>query len=369
MTEAIGLLLGLAGLYSSCIDAFDQIRAARSFARDYEILSTRFDVRKARFLQWGDGVGLLCDAHDGRHPHLDSPSLRPAVERVLHCIKMLLTDTEKFQTKYGIQEEAYPEPLGDNTSMCATISSRRRDLFKASYAQFLTRTLEIQRGTSLARKTRWAITGREDFERLISDLDRMIEDLYKLIPVQPAFRKLMVKEDIDNIPEDLAALKLVQEACAIDAKADHHDFWLEAASTRMEATENGTRNEHQITEWMAEVADDTLSGNVGDPKNPYDYQEWLRRIGQSSRRVDVEEIATRSLSLNQLACSNGQPTTGRDFEDAVRLRLQAKWEKQMEHINIKKKPPNLKAEVLLLYWTSAEEDWSIAGIREVRGRD
>ena len=262
MTEAIGLLLGLAGLYSSCIDAFDQIRAARSFARDYEILTTRFDARKARFLQWGDGVGLLCDVHDGRHPHLDSPSLRPAIERVLHCIKMLLTDTEKFQAKYWIQEDAHSGLLGDNTSFCATISRPRRDLFKASYDQFLARTLKIQRGTSLNRKTMWAIIGREDFERLISDLDGMIEDLYKLIPVQPAFRKLMVKEDIDNLPEDLTALRLVQEACAIDAKTDHNDLWLEVASTRMEATENGTRNEHQITEWMAEVSDDTLSGNV-----------------------------------------------------------------------------------------------------------
>jgi Prion-inhibition and propagation len=58
MAEAFGFIFAIAGLYSSCIEAFDQIRAARSFGRDYEILSTRFDVRKARFLQWGDGVGL-----------------------------------------------------------------------------------------------------------------------------------------------------------------------------------------------------------------------------------------------------------------------------------------------------------------------
>jgi hypothetical protein len=77
---------------------------ARSFGRDYEILSTRFDVRKARFLQWGDGVGLLNEAEEGRHPDLDSPAIRPAVKQVLHCIKMLLTETENLKSKYGLEE-------------------------------------------------------------------------------------------------------------------------------------------------------------------------------------------------------------------------------------------------------------------------
>jgi hypothetical protein len=257
MAEAIGFILAIAGLYSSCIDAFDQIRAARSFGRDYEILSTRFDVRKARFLQWGDGVGLLQELQEGRHPHLDSPSIRPALERVLHCIKMLLTDTEDFKSKYGLQEIADEERLKKGASTAATtgavISGRRRDLFKASYARFQARIRKGQKETSLVRKTQWAIVGRDEFQSLVADLDGMIEDLYKLIPVQPAFRKLMVKEDIDTLPEDLATLNLVQEACAVDARTDDNDHWLEAASVRIELTELGTQGRHQINDWLAEV--------------------------------------------------------------------------------------------------------------------
>jgi hypothetical protein len=37
MAEAFGFIFPVAGLYSSCVEAFDQIRAARSFGRDYEI--------------------------------------------------------------------------------------------------------------------------------------------------------------------------------------------------------------------------------------------------------------------------------------------------------------------------------------------
>ena len=59
MAEAVGLFLGiggLAGLFGDMVDAFDQIRAARSFSRDYEVLSTRYDMRRALLLQWGTAV-------------------------------------------------------------------------------------------------------------------------------------------------------------------------------------------------------------------------------------------------------------------------------------------------------------------------
>ena len=258
MAEAIGFILSIAGLYSSCVDAFDQIRAARSFGRDYEILGTRFDIRKTRFLQWGDGVGLLLDTQNGRHPHLDSPSLRPAVERVLHCIQMLLTDTESFKYKYGLQEMMEHELHDWKPVAGVIVSGHRRNLFRNSYARFQGQMKKHQKEKSLITKTKWAIVGRNEFRSLISDLDGMIEDLYKLIPVQPAFRGLMVKEDIGTLPEDLAALKLVQEACAADAHSDDQDTWLEAASMRVEATELGTQDRRRIDEWL-----DALPGANG----------------------------------------------------------------------------------------------------------
>jgi hypothetical protein len=97
------------------------------------MLSTRFDVRKASFLQRGDGVGLLDDAEGGRHPALESPSLAPAVKRVLHCIEMLLTDTDSFRSKYGLEEGPDDQATGNVANSDALISGRRRDLFKVSY--------------------------------------------------------------------------------------------------------------------------------------------------------------------------------------------------------------------------------------------
>lgn len=172
---------------------------------------------------------------------------------------MLLTDTESFRSKYGLQEVPDDQAAGNVANSDALISGRRRDLFKASYTKFLAQVQKEPKETSLVRKTQWAIVGRNEFYALVSDLDGMIEDLYKLIPVQSAFRRLMVKEDIDTLPEDLATLKLVQEACSADATTADNDQWLEAASVRVEETELGTHNRHKITEWLGQLQSETAS--------------------------------------------------------------------------------------------------------------
>lgn len=154
MAEAVGFILAIAGLYSSCIDVFEQIRAARSFGKDYEILITRYDVRKARFLQWGDGIGLLNEASKDRHPALDQPEMLPMVEKLLHCIKMLLTDTESLKTKYRLKYVSAEEQPQQELRMETVVSCRRRDLFKISYARFRSRVQTQQSEASLVKLAR-----------------------------------------------------------------------------------------------------------------------------------------------------------------------------------------------------------------------
>jgi hypothetical protein len=72
--EPVSLSIGavaLASLFSSCVECFDYIDAAHSFGLDYELLVTKLEVEKTRFLIWGDTVGLL--QTDGREGKLESP--------------------------------------------------------------------------------------------------------------------------------------------------------------------------------------------------------------------------------------------------------------------------------------------------------
>jgi hypothetical protein len=61
MGDPIGIALGvagLAGLFGTCVQCFDLIQLGAAFARDYEIVQTKFEAQKIRFLIWGQVVGL-----------------------------------------------------------------------------------------------------------------------------------------------------------------------------------------------------------------------------------------------------------------------------------------------------------------------
>jgi len=260
---AIGLAIGVAGLatlFGATVDAFNQIKAAKSFSRDYEVLTTRYDIRIARLLQWGDGVGLLSEIPRERDPRLDRKDLHSLLERALDCIRMLLTDADGLQTKYGLKQVTIVGEESSNTIM-VSVSQQRLQTFKGSYGRFLSKIKDRQKQTPTTKKTQWAIYGGNDFRALLQDLDDMIEDLYKLIPITPAFQRLMIKEDVATLPEDLASLKLLEEACAADGAAGRSDAdsWLDAASQRVEATEMATQDRRHVDEWLADVDESSSS--------------------------------------------------------------------------------------------------------------
>ena len=75
MAEAAGLALGvvaLAGIFKDCIDLFGYITASRNLGQDYDLLTTKLDVKKLLLLRWSERVGLFHPNYDCR---LDDPSI------------------------------------------------------------------------------------------------------------------------------------------------------------------------------------------------------------------------------------------------------------------------------------------------------
>lgn len=68
-------------------------------------------------MRWGGRVGLLSGNKRDIDPQLRDPWMREAVAEILFCIEMLLTDTEKLQTTYGLipHERGY-EVIGAGAS-------------------------------------------------------------------------------------------------------------------------------------------------------------------------------------------------------------------------------------------------------------
>jgi hypothetical protein len=84
---------GLAGLFTSCLEAVNIVQSYQTFRTDSHVLNTRFKVAKALFEQWGLRVGIeqgrLLPHH---HPGLDDKTTSATVMELLHIIIKVLCD-------------------------------------------------------------------------------------------------------------------------------------------------------------------------------------------------------------------------------------------------------------------------------------
>lgn len=85
--EVTGLIIGIAGLFSACLEAADRVQSYRSFGADSHILGTRFQAAKIVLEQWGARAGFENDTLSQKHsPELDQPDIKIAVKDVLTII-------------------------------------------------------------------------------------------------------------------------------------------------------------------------------------------------------------------------------------------------------------------------------------------
>ncbi|KAL6405875.1 hypothetical protein AUP68_11015 [Ilyonectria robusta] len=91
--EAVGLtvgVVGLAGLFSSCLEAVDKVQTYRSFGSDSHVLDTRFKAAKVRFEKWGRRVGFEETMRsEDHHPTLADRDTSAAVQGIFQIITTL----------------------------------------------------------------------------------------------------------------------------------------------------------------------------------------------------------------------------------------------------------------------------------------
>lgn len=247
MAEAVGLALGvagLAGIFNACMEACSLFNFSRSHGRDFEIIMIRLDIEKTLLLQWAERVGLVgnWDNRTGYDNRLKDRQTHSVVENALSCVLLLLTDSERLRSEYGlILSSATLDPPQD---MVVESSSGMRSS-TSSYRRLQTRMGIRQHNAGHRLRTRWAIRDRERFSSLIDELKIFIQSLNELVPASEHHQRLLVEDGIERIAQDLRSLRLVQEASA----RDHRD-WSEAASIRADASEMSMEGSRHIEDWL-----------------------------------------------------------------------------------------------------------------------
>ncbi|MCJ1473348.1 hypothetical protein MMC13_001999 [Lambiella insularis] len=221
--EIAGLALGvagLAGLFNVCVQCFDMIQLGRARNRDFEVLHTKLDNQKVRFMIWGQVLGF--DEATRSQSTLERPDIRSSIVRTMQCIIGLFQESNDITGKYGLGEESSSKTLAAQTGNNA---SALRETFRRFQAR-INRSSKDPRSTTL----RWVIVDQKKFLILVQDLRELIDDLESITRSSEALarQRVIVTYEIGSV-SDIASLELVE-----DAATDSQDVLSSAASSRIE---------------------------------------------------------------------------------------------------------------------------------------
>jgi hypothetical protein len=204
--------VSVAALFTTCIECYSLVVAAREFGEDYELLCTELSLQKLRFFLWGESVGLasrIPNAQQRQNPGLDGPVIKPTVIRTLKAIKNLLSETQEFDIRYGFKAEESATGSG----------SRGLSIFKGTFDQFKSHARRNQAQKSVATVTRWAIFDADNFETKISRLKGFIDGLESITRSLVALeaQRIRLRQEIESI-SDVDSLRLLCEISDSDSQ-------------------------------------------------------------------------------------------------------------------------------------------------------
>ena len=225
--EAVGLAVGavgLAGLFSTCVDCFELVQRGRYLGKDYLLLETKFSNQRLRFTSWGRACGLMnAKEHDFG---LDEEELKPRIEETLTQILWLFNDGKVLRKRYGLKRDHGGNHIfvGATSSSVSITNSPWAPAGLFSMLQGLKNRMEnTQKQANLSTSTRWAIEDNQKFMNLVQHLKDLIDDLEsitKLLDVVSRQRE-MIQAEIEYISE-IPTLEAMEEARAgnVDAVSD-----------------------------------------------------------------------------------------------------------------------------------------------------
>jgi len=242
--EIPAFVIGVAGVFTSCVDAFGYFKLYQNATRDIEVVLLKLDIEKARLLIWGENVGIFSANHC--NSQLLDERVAELIRQILAQIQELLTDSEKLRTSYGVR--TLDSPLSRAVDY---ISAKSLAIFRPSASRFLTRNVTRLSGFARgnpASRTRWAIHERQKFQELVIDLSHFVDRLFELINISREIVDRVIIEDIESIV-DVSRLAIVEEA------TENHTAYFEAARSAKASTEAGTLDRRTIGEHIRDVED------------------------------------------------------------------------------------------------------------------
>lgn len=304
MAEPAGLALGaigLAGLFSSCIECLNLIQRGRSLSKDYRLLETKLSNQELRLRAWGKACGFVDSEALGLR--LNDSELEQQIRATLDCIKLLFSDSRELKKQYGLKlcKSKSPARPDDRAVIGAesSVSTETRSTFSSLF-----RTTRADRSQPLLSAAQWAIEDKEKFSELVKHLKDFVDDLEALTRATeiPQRQRIIVDYEIESIP-DVSTLEEIETA-----REGDDDVVSDAASIRLERLRESSRTSG-VTSNRSSIADSLVtlesyfSANSGLTVDSY--TTALSRFSMDSfvsamTRVSTDSRAISTLSIEEL---------------------------------------------------------------------
>ena len=157
--EPVGLavgLVGLAGLFSTCLDAVDRFDSWRNFADDSRLLQTLVEGQKLRLKRWGHAVGfdhgVVSEKH---HSALDDPKMLAGIRGNLLEIRNICSNVDATLPN-NLENHSPAQPRAN-----LPLESRRV-------------------------KLKWALRDKAKVTEKVQMLSTLVQNLHDLVPLGDA---------------------------------------------------------------------------------------------------------------------------------------------------------------------------------------
>ena len=201
MAEIAGLVVGgvaLASLFSTCTECFEDVQLVRHYGRDFEVLAVKLQLAELRLNLWGRTVWIT-DTDTGQVGVNETwqrewPHVREGVGAALAGLTQLFQDIKRMREKYGLEqadntqealmsgsESGSSAVTGNPTAtidVVATLQNQNTSTaFRDLRDNFRRAIVLRQKGTTLVKKSVWAIHDRAKFVDLIADVSAYLDSL------------------------------------------------------------------------------------------------------------------------------------------------------------------------------------------------
>ncbi|KAJ1569169.1 hypothetical protein HK405_008921 [Cladochytrium tenue] len=193
MAEVFGIVsgaVGIAAIFSTCIECFDYVEVGRSFGRDVKTNQLVLVLLQLRLSRWGDAVGI----DNGDNPEsLQLNNGASATSKdvdvakdVLVQILVLLQDSQKVSRKYEV-----PAATDENLDVNEPLNSMCERMRKLAVRR--------QKKAGLVKLLKWAIIDHDRIIKLTEGIALLLDRLESVFPAPKDRLTARAEEDAEVI--------------------------------------------------------------------------------------------------------------------------------------------------------------------------